>query len=255
MGKVIILIHIKTSLVLFLIFKLTLVQAQETIFEETTTIIKTESSFGIGAHTNGYQLTYRSGKYITATKKQMFEIELANIKHPREIRSIDPRDEDVRGFVFGKLNAFYALRPSIGVHKILFPKQSLRGVSIAYVSHIGPSIGMAKPVYLNIVISEPFRSIQLGVQKFDPELHNESNIYGRASFFNGVDEIKFFPGVFAKLGLHFDYGEDRETVRSIEVGITVDGYFKRIPILAYTQNKLIYPNFYFAFFFGNKNLN
>lgn len=230
------------------------VNGQETIFEETTTIIKSESSFGIGAHTNGYQLTYRWGKYTTATTKRIFEIEGANIKHPREIKTLEQRDDNNRGFVFGKLNALFVIRPSIGYHKIIFPKQSLRGVSIGYVSHFGASIGLAKPVYLNIIKFNQNRPSTLAIERFDPEIHNLSNIYGRASFFNGVSELKIHPGLFGKLGLHFDYGDDRETLRAIEVGIKVDAYFSRIPILAFTDNNLIYPNFYLAVFFGKKNL-
>ena len=139
---------------LFLLSYCIEVSGQETIFEEKTTIFKTEQSFGVGMHTNGFQATYRYGKYLSGFTKRIFEIEVANIKHPREIKSIYPFEEDVRGYIFGKMNAFFAIRPSIGFQKIIFPKQSIKGVSITSLFQFGPSLGLAKPVYLNIIQEE-----------------------------------------------------------------------------------------------------
>ena len=164
-------------------------------------------------HTNGFQATYRYGKYLNGFSKGIFEIEVANIKDPREIKSIYPFEEDVRGYIFGKLNSFFAIRPSIGSQKVLFPKQSIKGVSITSLFQIGPSIGFAKPVYLNIIQQESITTRIVSRERYDPEKHNTNNIYSRASFFNGFEEIKVYPGPFAKLGLHFDYGDERELIK------------------------------------------
>lgn len=228
--------------------------AQGTIFEEKTTIFKSENSFGIGMHTNGFQMTYRYGKFLTGFTKRIYEVEIANIKHPREIKSIYPFEEDVRGYVFGKLNTFVVLRPSIGFQKIIFPKQSIKGVSITYIAQLGPSLGFAKPVYLNIIESEGFRSRVISKQKYDPESHTTNNIYGRASFFNGIGETRFYPGIFAKAGLHFDYGTEREVIRSLEVGAQLDAYLEQVPIMAFTNSQAIFFNFYLAVFFGSRNI-
>ena len=150
-------------------------------------------------HTNGFQATYRYGKYLNGFSKRIFEIEVANIKDPREIKSIYPFEEDVRGYIFGKLNSFFAIRPSIGSQKVLFPKQSIKGVSITSLFQIGPSIGFAKQVYLNIIQQESITTRIVSRERYDPEKHNTNNIYSRASFFNGFEEIKVYPGLFAKL--------------------------------------------------------
>lgn len=227
---------------------------QETIFEEKTTIFKTEQSFGIGMHTNGFQATYRYGKYLNGFSKRIFEIEVANIKDPREIKSIYPFEEDVRGYIFGKLNSFFAIRPSIGSQKVLFPKQSIKGVSITSLFQIGPSIGFAKPVYLNIIQQESITTRIVSRERYDPEKHNTNNIYSRASFFNGFEEIKVYPGLFAKLGLHFDYGDERELIKSAEVGVTLDAYLSKVPILAFNDDRQFYPNLYIAIYFGNRSV-
>lgn len=228
--------------------------AQETIFEEKTTIYATEISGGIGMHTNGFMGTFRYGKYLTGFTKRIYEIEIANIKHPREIKSIYPFEDDVRGYIYGKLNSFYTIRPSIGFQKVFVPKQSIKGVSITYIAHIGPSFGLAKPVYLNIIEVESSNNRVIVKRRFDPDKHNPGNIYGRASFLNGFNQLKLYPGIFGKLGLHFDYAGERETLRSMEVGITIDSYFNEVPILAFSENRALYSNIYLSIFFGSRKV-
>ena len=231
---------------------------QESIFQqetEKTTIYSSETSGGIGMHTNGFTGTFRYGLYTSGFTKRIYEIEVTNIKHPREVKSIYPFEDDVRGYIYGKLNSFYSIRPSIGFQKVFVPKQSIRGVSITYVAHIGPSIGLAKPVYLNIIEIEGATNNRIIVKRrFDPDIHNPGNIYGRASFLNGFSEMRLYPGIFGKFGFHFDYGSDRETLRSIEAGIMLDAYFQQIPILAFSENRAIYPNLYLAIFFGARKV-
>ena len=239
---------------LFLLSYCIEVSGQETIFEENTTIFKTEQSFGVGMHTNGFQATYRYGKYLSGFTKRIFEIEVANIKHPREIKSIYPFEEDVRGYIFGKMNAFFAIRPSIGFQKIIFPKQSIKGVSITSLFQFGPSLGLAKPVYLNIIQEESIITRIVSKERYDPVKHNTNNIYSRSSFFNGLGETNFYPGIFAKVGLHFDYGDERELIKSAEVGFKIDAYLEKIPILAFAENRQFYPNLYLAIFFGSRSV-
>lgn len=229
--------------------------AQETIFEETTTIYANETSGGIGLHTNGFVGTFRYGKYLDGFSKRIFELEIGNIKHPKEIRSINPFENDVRGYVFGKLNYFYFLRPSVGFHKVFIPKQSIRGVSVTYVAHGGFSFGFAKPVYLNIQEDEAGTNNTIIVsRRYDPDIHEQGDIWGRASFLNGVDEIRLYPGLFGKFGLHFDYGQRRDALRSVELGLKVDAFLEDIPLMAFTDNQPYFLNIYLEFFFGERQV-
>ncbi len=206
-------------------------------------------------HTNGFVGTFRYGKYLTGFSKRIYEVEIGNIKHPKEIKSINPFENDVRGYVFGKLNYFYFLRPSIGHHKVFIPKQSIRGVSVTYVLHGGFSFGFAKPVYLNIQEDEAGTNNTIIVsRRYDPDKHDQGDIYGRASFLNGMDELRLYPGIFGKFGFHFDYGQRREALRSIEVGIKTDIYLEEIPLMAFTDNQPYFVNFYLEFFFGERKV-
>jgi hypothetical protein len=152
------------------------------------------------------------------------------------------------------LNSFFALRPSIGSQKIIFPKQSIKGVSITSLFQFGPSLGFAKPVYLNIIQEESITSRIVSKERYDPDKHSTNNIYSRASFFNGFEEIQIYPGLFGKVGLHFDYGDERELIKSAEVGLKIDAYLTKVPILAFNDDRQFYPNLYIAIFFGSRNV-
>lgn len=211
-------------------------------------------SGGIGAHTNGFHGTFRYGKFLSGFTKRIYEIEIANLRHPQEIKSINPFEDDVKGYIFGKLNNFYTIRPNIGFHKVFVPKQSIRGVSIAYVSHIGASLGLAKPIYLNVQVEDEDNNTVIVRRRYDPDKHEQDDIFGRASFFNGIDQLKLYPGLYAKGGLHFDYANDRSSLRSIEVGLAADLYLEKIPIMAFTENRQLFLNLYVSILFGSREV-
>jgi len=253
------LIHLKSIPYIFLVLVLTAFTvnrstAQETIFEGTTVTYSSEQSGGVGMHTNGFHGFYRFGNYKGAFKKQMFEIELANIRHPQEVKSVNPMEDDLRGYIYGKKNALYTLRPSIGIHNVFIPKQSLRGVSITYILQVGPSLGLAKPVYLNVEKLDQQGNRVIVRERYDPNKHDQGVIYGRASFLNGFGELKLYPGLFVKAGLQFEYGGTQEDIRAIEVGLTADLYAEKIPMMAFTSNRQLFLNLYVAILMGNRKL-
>ncbi len=240
---------------LFLLFGSSII-AQETIFEEKTTLFSEEYSGGISIHTSGFGLNFRYAQYQSGFTKRIYAIEFATLKHPKEIKSISQFEDDVKGYIYGKLNSFFTFRPSIGTQHIFIPKQSIRGVAISYVFQMGPSLGLAKPIYLNIRERElnTLNSFNIVKRRYDPEVHGQDDIYGRASFFNGIDELKLYPGIFSKFGLHFDYAKNRETLRSVEVGLTSDLYFQKVPIMALTENRAWFLNIYINLLFGTREL-
>jgi len=91
-------------------------------------------------------------------------------------------------------------------------------------------------------------------EKYDPEVHDQGQIYGRASFLNGFEEIKLYPGAFVKAGLQFDYGVAQEDLRALEVGLMADLYAKKVPIMACTSNRQFYLNLYVSYMFGSRDL-
>jgi hypothetical protein len=236
-----------------LLLSFTTVFSQETIFEEKTTVYVDEYSGGIGIHTNGYSANFRYGKYKGAFNKRVYEIELATINHPKQIRVVSPVNDQSRGYIFGKMNSFLTFRPSIGAHKVFIPKQSIRGVSITYLFHSGLSLGLLKPVYLEVYPEGIATNRKTVLERYDPDKHMQEDIFGPGNFFNGLGEMKFYPGIFTKFGLEFEYSGERERISALEVGVTADVYFKEVPIMALTENRSFFLNLYIAILIGNKN--
>jgi len=114
----------------------------------------------------------------------------------------------------------------------------------------GVTLAMAKPVYLYIINQNDFRSIES--MKYDPDNHFIDNIYGRAPFLDGLGKTKFHPGIYAKAGLNFEFGEYNTRVKALEAGILVEGYPIPIPIMAFEDPHYFFLNFYLSFSFGKR---
>lgn len=204
---------------------------------------------GFILHTQGIGLNLYFSKFKTADTKTLFSLDLVTMKHPKEVKSFGAIDENAKGFVYGKLNSLFILRPGYGRKKIIHEKLREQAVEISYVWIVGPSFGMAKPVYLevfNLVGEIP------QIERYDPEKHNLQNIFGRGPGARGVSEMKFYPGAFLKLGVNFEYSAYRSSIRSIEVGAIIDAYPQRIPIMTNTKNNFLYPTLYINLLIGKK---
>jgi len=221
--------------------------------EEKPPLLKNEWVLGVNIHTSGWGVDFRRGKNITAYKKRVFEAEIFNIKHPKEIRSVNPYFDNAKSFFYGKMNSLTVIRLGVGKQKILFSKAERGGVEVRLNYTGGFSLGLAKPVYLNILYKTKFEGeYEIIVEKYNPETHYVDNIYGRAPFTEGIDEIKPYPGVYGKIGIAFEYGTWSESIKCIETGISVDAYGKEIPIMAKTENNQVYINFYINLLYGRK---
>jgi hypothetical protein len=224
-------------------------------YEETPPVLmKNEVSFGFSLHSSGWGLDFRRGHNITVSKKRMFEIELVGMHHPKEIKSVNPYYENSKSFVYGKLNSLTVLRGALGYQRVIAGKAERGGVEIRLNYTGGLSLGFAKPIYLDIItqdINDPGH-FTLSTEKYDPANHSIDDIYGRASFTKGLDELKVYPGFYGKLGLSFEYGAMDDDVKIIETGITIDAYGKTIPIMALTHNNQLYFNFYINLLYGRK---
>lgn len=204
---------------------------------------------GIIMHTQGLGLNLYFSKFKTADTKTLFSFDIVSMKHSKEVKSFGVIDENAKGFVYGKLNSLYIIRFGYGRKKILHEKLREQAVEISYVWMAGPSIGMAKPVYLEVfnIVGEIIQ-----VERYDPEKHNLSNIFGRGPASRGVSEMKFYPGAFLKLAVTFEYSTYRSGIKAIEVGGVLDAYPQKIPIMTNTKNNFLYPSLYINLLIGKK---
>jgi len=221
--------------------------------EEKPPLMKHEWGFGVQLHTAGWGIDYRRGKNITGYKKRIFEGGLVNIRHPKEIRSVNPYFDNAKSFFYGKMNSITVIRGGTGRQQVLFSKAEREGVEVRLLYSGGVSLALAKPVYLYILYPTAFEGeYELIEEKYDPDRHYIDNIYGRAPFTSGFDGIKPYPGGYAKLGLSFEYGAYTESIRCLEAGVCMDVYGSKIPIMAFAENSPYYLNFYVNWLFGKR---
>ncbi|MEI7594617.1 MAG: hypothetical protein WCK02_02635 [Bacteroidota bacterium] len=230
-------------------------QSTESNYLERGILYRYEKSGGLQIHTQGFGMHYRTGKHLTGYSKTTLEFDLVGMKHPKEVKSVSSLYVDAKSFVYGKLNTLTILRTGLGVQKIINSKgRGIKSaVEVRYFYFLGGSLGFAKPVYLYIV--KGFTSnykIITATEKYNPQIHYPENIFGRASFVNGIDEIKIHPGGYAKFGLSFDYAAYEEEVKSIEIGAILDAYPKSIPIMATKTNNNLFLTFYMSFNIGKR---
>lgn len=230
-------------------------RAQQTIYDETRVLYRKELLGGIMIHGDGWGLNFYHGKHTTAKDRRMLGVEIASMKHPKEIKSFNPFYEDSRGYFYGKANTMLILRPTFGGKHQIADKIRRSGVEVNYVWGIGPSLAFVKPVYLQIGKPDNFPYDIIVTERYDPAVHDIQNIYGRASWFNGFGEMRIYPGGFGRFGFNFEHSGQASGIKSIEVGASMDAYPVVIPIMAELEdvvNKQFFFQFYLAVQFGKK---
>ncbi len=229
--------------------------SEATIFDESTIVYRNSVYGGAILHTNGWGAHLTFGKFKTAFKSRILQFEVVGIKHEKEIRTYYPYSDDSRSYIYGKLNSFFVFRPTYGMRKTVFDKIRKSGVAIGYNWRIGPSLGFTKPVYLEILVDDANTGgfDDVIVERYDPEMHFKENILARASWFKGLDDLKFHPGIHGAFGINFEYDSERSGISGIEVGTTIDYYpIEEIEIMAFAENRNLFLNFYLNLQFGKK---
>lgn len=226
-------------------------------FDDPTLFLTKEAYGGGFIHSNGWGLNFRYGKHVTGTKKRIFEGEFATMKHPKEVKVVNPFIDNAKSYIYGKQNMFLILRANYGIRKILSYKGDRGGVEINYNYFIGASLGFTKPIYLEILYpTDNPTQYKKVTEKFDHTRHFNDNIYGNSGFAYGINELTLHPGISSKLGVSFDWSRYDDEVRKIETGIMFDIYPKKIPIMAVLgpndYNKQMFFNLYFNYLFGKK---
>jgi hypothetical protein len=152
------------------------------------------------------------------------------------------------------LNNAAFLRAGYGIQKVIFDEELPGALEIRLNFYGGASIGLLKPVYLEIYkqsIAVPDR-YELVTEKYNPETHFIENIYGKAPFLKGINELKFNPGAYGKFGISFEYGTDQEVIRTIETGVILDFHPKPMPVMAFNTNNPLTFSFYVAVNWGKR---
>jgi len=223
--------------------------SQGEIDNQARILYKNERTFGVFLSSNGFGGDFSYAKRINARNHNLYQVELFSLSHPKEIKMSNSFYSN-KSFVFGKINNFYELKGQWGRSSEIYRKNDAGSISVRYFYSAGPTIGFLKPVYYEIYYSTgvPYE-YYTKVEKFNTSVH-QSNIFGKASFFEGIDEISIIPGVSAKFGFSFEYSRRNININAIEFGAGIDIFPKEIPIMATETNQFFFLNLFAGYRFG-----
>ena len=240
-------------------------QPKQVVSNNVGIVYDKEFTFDVRLHTHGLALGVNIGQLKTFYRTRFYQFEIGELRHPKEERESNDRPNfngrSPRSFFFGKQNSLYVLRGGIGEKRYFSEKAKERGLAIGMSYVIGPSIGLLKPYYLDLIRVQD-GSTQIVSEKFSEDNEdiflNELNIFGSSGFSKGISELSILPGIHAKAGVHFDWGAFDEFVKAIEAGVMIDAYFKRVPIMVQTdeiknvENRPFFINLYLTLQLGKR---
>jgi len=219
--------------------------------EEGNLSFRRHTIFGVELRTNGYGAFAEIGRRTSQRLTTTYSLELTEIKERKEEKWRSPENLFNNSYVYGKINNFYQAKLGYGQQYILGQKGNKNGVAVIALAQAGVSAGLLKPYYLQL---EDATGRQRTISYYDDSTAflNGPKWFGSGGIGKGWNELKFKPGAFLKGGLRFDFGRYNEKVQAIEIGLSLDYYFQKIPIMAYVkQNNLFYQG-HVAFVFGNR---
>jgi hypothetical protein len=223
--------------------------AQGELNEEQKVFFRNEKSFAILLNTDGIGFSYRGAKRIDFRNKRLFEIDAGNLRLIKEYRQ---SSQYLQGssYIFGKLNSTFFLRSGFGHQHELFKKADLGGIAVRYFYSAGPVLAIYKPIYYRVIHLLSPNSTELIEKKFDSSIASSQDIYSKASFTKGLNEIKVMPGLYAKAGFNFEYSKEDKIIHAIELGAQLNAFPKKIPIMFGSDNKALFFSLFVSYRFG-----
>jgi hypothetical protein len=219
--------------------------------EEGDLIFNKHTIFGIKLATDGYGLYFEKGKFITPSRTRLLQFELNEKKSNKEHKiTTSPDGFNYSSVVPYKLNNFYEFKASIGEQRLIGGKGNKNGVAVTALYSGGLSLGLLKPYYVNVQnqAGDTYR------KTFD-QLQNDTVpevVTGAAGPFVGWGHLSVKPGLNAKTAMRFDYGRLNQTISAIEVGLTGEYYFGKIPQVTLVPQKSFFFNAYVCLLFGSR---
>lgn len=219
-------------------------------------IYSNEKSGFVVAHSNGIGIGYRTGKVSSVFTARSLAFELVTLQSAKQWKTINPYYANSKRYVYGKLNDVAVLRSGFSSKQLLNRKPYWGGVEVHWVYEAGLNMAIVKPYYLFVIVikESPVGGPQYSVEtkKFNADAMSFDEIYGRAPFTKGLNEIKLVPGAFGKLGLNFEFGTIKTTTRSMEAGIILDFFPQSVQIIDNNNNQTIFLNFYVSLAIGKR---
>lgn len=235
--------------------------AQGELIDEVRKATSNEHSYLIAINSNGFMGSMQWGKRLNGFRKRTFDIDFAYVKDSKEIRVENPYYQNNKKFVFGKLYTMFSVRSGLGLQRELYSIYDKGGIALRMHYSLGAVVGLLKPIYYEVVDSTKIINnteyIYVSDKQFDYNIHQITDIYSRSPFTKGINETKFIPGIYAKLGLSFVFSEKQEVLNALDLGIILDTYTQPIQIMMKEKKDRFFVTLYIGYRFGKvkiKNL-
>ena len=210
------------------------------------------SSWGFGVNTNTNSGILGGFSFLKTFKNRSFvNFDLTNTKDYREFDS--PFSYNGKTYVEGKLNYLLNFRPEYGRQWGLLKQSSDGGTSLNGRIATGPTIGIQKPYFVDIVYTDAggkTLTTSVPMARALDNSYNKSIISGEGSFFSGLSEAKFIPGWHLKTALEFKFETLKQNYLALETGFIIDYFSQPVEILNQTTPRSVYTTGYVTFFFG-----
>jgi hypothetical protein len=218
--------------------------------EETGIVYRKTRSMGAYIHSRGTGLSFRRGVNETGFRSAQFDFSLQTMRHPKEIRSVNPFSDNAVGYIYGKRNSILMLRTGWGKQFILHPEGDKGGVETGFCLYGGATWALVKPVYLNVYYFDNNFGVRERTERYNPQLHYPDNISGRAPFLVGIGESRFSAGLYANAGMQFEFGRKQQNLRVLETGIAADFMARPIEIMANNPAERLFVTLYIRLMYG-----
>lgn len=212
------------------------------------------NALGLGVNRYGFSFHFKHyAKSDPADKPQWKDwgLELGNIQHPREVALLNTMFQNSGVYKLDKVNFLWTLRPGWQMRKPLALRQDRKAVGINAIGGAGLPLAYHWPVYVMVLQVDAGGNETFETVRYNPDLHPQSVIGGRASFATGISRGGIIPGLSLQGGLEFLWGNYRTDANIITIGTRLDAYSKKLPILHTSAlNKSVFSTFYINFAIG-----
>lgn len=219
--------------------------------EEGNLSFTKQTAFGLQLRTDGYGAFLELGKRVSQRYTNLYTAEITEIKQRKEEKSGNPQSFFSNSYVLGKINNFYQVKLGFGKQYILGQKGNKNGVALTASLQGGIDIGLLKPYYLQVQDANQ-EDKTVSYYSDSAAFISPRFIYGGGGFTKGWNELKIKPGLFIKTALRFDFGRYNENVQALEIGMSLEAFSQKIPILLYNKQQQLFFQGHVAYVFGRR---
>jgi hypothetical protein len=213
------------------------------------------TQFGMNLNSTGLGgINFKYGWHKTGRIKNMLDFEFARQRHMKETRIYGQAIDNPRQYTYGRLNMAFFLRTGYGQNIAITERPYKNAISLHFNYAVGINTAILKPIYLDII--QPVDKSRLGgyqlvAERYDPNIHTvQDKIFGNSSFTYGLDELAFYPGLYARSSLGVEWGPYPDEFHALEAGVVIDGFPKPLPLMAYQPKDYYFITLFIQYTFG-----